>query len=504
MKKKPSRTDPGQVELPFSPDPAPTGGHQEPLDPVATRGAPDQLSAPKQQSGPPQVLSVARLDFLLKQMLEGATVGVRVRGELSGLRRAGSGHAYFTLKDERQDAVIDCVMYRSAPARAHKQLRDGERIVLQGQVTLYPPRGRLQLVANNVLQSARGELLEALERLKRKLAAEGLFDAERKRALPPQPRTIAVLTSRQGAAIHDVVRVAFNRGRVRLLLVPTPVQGTGAAERIAAAIRRADELPQVDVLLVTRGGGSVEDLAAYNHEAVVRAIAAARRPVVCAIGHEIDTSLAELAADHRAATPSQAAELLVADERQTRATLQHLSVRLVRAMRLALSSRASLVAGAAARLGEPRRMLLEQAQRFDELSTRLERATRRRLNDRRSRFQDQKQRLQQQHPRQVLASARLRLSPLEPRLRTAMSTRMGLLSRQLEATRSRLQALSPLGVLARGYAIATTKEGRVIHSAEQLRLGEPIDVRLHRGSLTATVSSRQPAADDTAPQDDSG
>ena len=497
MKKKASPRDPGQVELPFAPSKE-RGGDAS--------ARPDAGSPPRDAVRPaPAVLSVARLDLLLKQMLEGATVDVRVRGEISGLRRAGSGHAYFTLKDEHQDAIIDVVMYRSAPARARGQLRDGERVVLRGQVTLYAPRGRLQLVANDVLQSARGELLEAFERLKQKLAAEGLFAAERKQALPEQPRTIAVLTSRQGAAIHDVVRVAFNRGRVRLLLVPTPVQGAGAPERIAEAIALADRLPAVDVVLVTRGGGSVEDLAAYNDERVVRAIAAARKPVVCAIGHEIDTSLAELAADHRAATPSQAAELLVAVARQRHSTLEHLSVRLLRATRLALSSRRERIAHAASRLGEPRRTLLEQAQRFDELSARLERAARRRLNDWRARFQGQQQGLQRQHPRQVLATARLRLSPLEPRLRTAMGDRLGQLGRQLEATQGRLEALSPLAVLSRGYAIATATDGRVVQDAASLREGERIGIRLHRGSLEAAVLRRQgPGVEGTTPGGGSG
>ncbi|MBW2527720.1 MAG: exodeoxyribonuclease VII large subunit, partial [Deltaproteobacteria bacterium] len=321
--------------------------------------------------------SVAELDRGLKRMLESNTAGVHVRGEVSGLHRAASGHAYFTLKDEAEDAVIDAVMYRTAPAAAKKALQEGESVVLVGRVTVYPPRGRMQLVASDVLQTARGALLEALERLKRQLDAEGLFDEERKKPLPPDPRTIAVLTSRDGAAIHDVIQVAFQRGPVRILLVPTPVQGAGAASRIAAAIATADRLPGVDALVVTRGGGSLEDLAAYNDEQVVRAIAAATRPVVSAVGHEVDLSLSDLAADARAATPSQAAEILVPSEQQRREGLEHLERRLVRAVRHGLARASERLTRLRHGLGEPQRRLLEQGQRFDDLLARLERTTRR-------------------------------------------------------------------------------------------------------------------------------
>jgi exodeoxyribonuclease VII large subunit len=434
-----------------------------------------------------EVLSVARLDRLIKRLLEGATTDVRVRGEVSGARRAGSGHVYFSLKDENEDALIDCVMYRTAPLKARQKLENGERVVLSGRVTMYPPRGRLQFIADDVLGTARGALLEALEKLKAKLALEGLFDPGRKKPLPPAPRTVAVLTSRDGAAIHDIVRVAFRRGRLRLILVPTPVQGAGAARRIARALRTADAIAGIDAIILARGGGSAEDLMAYNDEIVVRAIAKTRAPVVSAVGHEIDVTLADLAADHRAATPSQAAEMLVPDDRERRSALLHLERRLMRAVQHRLAQRGERLVRLRARLGEPRRRLLEESQRFDDLTARLERVARRRLTAARSRGEGLERRLQAQHPRRVLAAARLSLSPLEPRLAAAMRSGLAQRQRRLSASIGRLEGLSPLEVLARGYAIVQDGSGRVVFDAAALAPGDRVAIRLHRGEARATI-----------------
>jgi exodeoxyribonuclease VII large subunit len=414
--------------------PEPTSPTAEP----AATGAPDPRLAPRE----PPVLWVAELDRALKRLLESSTADLRVRGEITGLHRAGSGHCYFTLKDESEDALVECVMYRTAPARAHKALQDGERVVLRGRVTLYPPRGRMQLVVEDVLQTGRGALLEALEQLKAKLAAEGLFAPERKRPLPTDPRAIAVLTSPDGAAIHDVVRVGFRRGRVRLVLVPTPVQGTGAAERIAEAIALADRLRGIDAILVTRGGGSFEDLAAYNDERVVRAIAAARRPVVSAVGHEIDTTLSDLAADARAATPSQAAELLVPDGQERATLLQHWRSRLARSAHHRVTVDRARLARLRSALGEPRRRLLEQSQRFDELTARMERALRRRLGEWRGEQEGLRRRLEARHPgarraRTTRAATRGRAASRAQSAALARRRRPGASRRAVAARRAR-------------------------------------------------------------------
>jgi len=494
-----------QPELPFvsGRDPAPSKPRKarktnkrrrpsgQPSAAPSPSAAPQPAPSPSAASTPaepesPDVLSVARLDRLIKQLLEGATADLLVRGEVSGLRRAASGHVYFSLKDEREDAVIDCVMYRSAPQRARKQLRDGENVVLAGRVTIYAPRGRMQLIAADVLQTARGALLAALEQLKAKLADEGLFAAERKRPLPRDPRRIAVLTSSAGAAIHDFVRVAFRRGSGHILLVPTPVQGAGAAGRISLAIELADGLG-VDAIVVTRGGGSAEDLAAYNDELVVRAIAAARTPVVSAVGHEVDVSLADLAADARAATPSAAAELLVADASERRATLGHLRQRLETSMRHHLVDSRQRLGQLQRQLGHPSRMVHEQAQRFDELGRSLERAMHRHMTARRTLLEQARRQLDGQHPRTRLHDARLRLSTLQPRLQAATRRAVDRREKRLRGLTAQLDAMSPLAVLSRGYAIAT-RDGHVLTDADSVRPGDNVDVRLHRGVLKTTVA----------------
>ena len=509
--------DDSQITLPFD------GGGEPGADDVTPPKAPKRHEAkakatatakaakpPAPAFEPParEVLTVARLDRLIKRLLEDATADVLVQGEVSGLRRAGSGHCYFNLKDEREDAVIDCVMYRSAPARARKCLADGDKVVLAGRATLYAPRGRMQFVAEDVLQTARGALLEALERLKKKLAAEGLFDERRKKPLPHDPRVIAVLTSRDGAAVHDVVRVAHRRGGARLLLVPTPVQGAGAGPRIARAIAMTDRLG-VDAMIVTRGGGSAEDLAAYDHEAVVRAIAAATTPVVSAVGHEIDISLSDLAADARAATPSQAAELLIPDEAARRHRLGHLFKRLDRAMHHALHARRASLSERRSALGEPRARLREASQHFDDLILRAERAVRRRITTGVAELRRQQQALDAQHPRNVLSVTRKRvdrqadllaamrrqlaerareLEALRPRLSATMRRRLDGEAHRLTAGAGRLDALSPLRVLGRGYAIALDGEGRAVKRAKDLAVGDAVTLRLHEGRATAEVT----------------
>jgi exodeoxyribonuclease VII large subunit len=482
--------EPRQVALPF--EPPKTAGEEREVE----------------------ILGVAALDRLCKTLLEGGTADVRVRGEISEARAATSGHVYFTLKDEREEAIIDAVMYRTAPVRDRKLLVEGERIVVRGRVTVFAPRGRMQLVADRVLASSRGDLLEALERLKRKLSEEGLFDPARKKRLPREPRLVAVVTSRDGAAIHDIVRVAFRRGRVGILLVPTPVQGAGAAARIAAAIRAADRVRGVEAIVVARGGGSAEDLAAFNDEDVVRAIARATRPIVSAVGHEIDVTLADLAADARAATPSQAAEMLVPDDAERRAALAHLRERLRRSLGHRLVAARAGLDKLRARLGEPRRRWHEAGQRVDELRLRLERGARRALAGRRGRLGEARRRLEARHPRAVLARARARLDALEPRLGAAVHKRLdaaalgvrGLAARssaalgralearahRLAALGARMEALSPLAVLARGYAIVTGPGGKALHAASEVAPGDALDVRLHRGRLAVRVERGEP------------
>ncbi|MEM6790528.1 MAG: exodeoxyribonuclease VII large subunit [Myxococcota bacterium] len=478
--------------------------------------APDPATTPKRPAppeDPPRVLGVAEVDRRLQRMLERATARLLVRGEVRGLRRAGSGHLYFTLKDEKEAAVLEAVMYRSASARGRSRVMEGEQVVVAGRITFYPPRGRVQLIVNEVLQTARGALLEALERLKQQLAAEGLFDPVRKRPVPKAPRKIAVVTSRSGAAVHDFIRIAHQRGGgARIVLVDTLVQGPAAPSRIAGAIATADRYLGADVIVVTRGGGSLEDLAAFNDEGVVRAIAACTTPVVSAVGHEIDQCLTDLVADGRAATPSQAAELLVVDARAQHQQLQALRGRLLRGGTQDLSRRRAQLASLRVGLGEPRRLILMSGQRLDELRLDAERAGRRGLRMRRAQLEGWQARLGRQHPRRVLQQAQEALRPLGPEverqarrhLRTATSHLAGLEARLRHAIGSQMQtarhacaqrvaqldALSPLAVLARGYAIAR-REGRVITDASSLEMGDPLEVMLGRGRVLAEVTGTE-------------
>ena len=264
------------------------------------------------------VYSVADLDRRLKRAVESASLDIWVVGEVSGAKPAPSGHVYFCLKDEREDAIIDCVMYRSAPVRARFLIVDGARVQLRGRATVWAPRGRLQFVGDMARPAGRGALLEALENLKNKLLGEGLFHSDRKRPLPRHAHVIGVVTSASGAAIHDIAKVAFRRGGVRIVLSPASVQGQAAATQVIEAIDRLESVRDLDVIIVGRGGGSAEDFMVFNDEAVVRRVAGCRVPVVSAVGHEIDVTLTDLAADARAATPSQAAEMVVADSNAQR------------------------------------------------------------------------------------------------------------------------------------------------------------------------------------------
>lgn len=423
--------------------------------------------------------------------MEASTGSEWVEGEVTSLKRAASGHVYFCLKDEREDAVLDCVMYRLQAQRSRRHLSDGARIQLAGRATVWAPRGRLQFVGEAARPAGRGALLEALERLKQRLAAEGLFSPERKRPLPAEPRVVGIVTSLQGAALHDICTVAFRRGSARLVVSPALVQGEGAPQSILAAIDLIERHPELEVLIVGRGGGSSDDLMAFNDERVVRRLARVRVPVVSAVGHEIDVTLADLVADVRAATPSQAAELVIADAVSRAQALRRCRSQLVRAMVARINEDRATVDRLRSRLSDPRFLIADRQQLLDELSGRLERQLGRALSRRRTRLELCHRRLLARHPRAVLAASRGSLSPLREQLRAgmrlALKTSRGRLSEQVAA----LDSLSPLSVLGRGYAIVSHQDGRAVRSAAEVALGERLRVRLHQGELTATAESSE-------------
>jgi len=441
---------------------------------------------------PEEIISVSELDRRLRRAVEDASVRVWVEGEVSSLKRAPSGHVYFCLKDEAEDAIIECVMYRFDALRARRYLNEGARLQLLGKATVWAPRGRLQFVVNQVRPAGRGALLEALEQLKERLAAEGLFASERKRPLPSEPRVIGVVTSASGAAFHDIVSVAFRRGDVKIVLAPALVQGEGAPESLVRALSTIERYPGLDVVVIGRGGGSGEDLMAFNDERVVRRVARLRVPVVSAVGHEVDFSLTDLVADVRAATPSQAAELVVPESRARAAAWQRANSALQRATLARILRWRAKIERARARLSDPRFTIAERQQELDELSTALRRHTMESIGERRTTLESLTRRLYARHPRAVLAAARADLGPLDVRLKHAGRRSLARCEAHLADAATRLNGLSPLTILGRGYAIATRADGRAIRAAAEVAPGDEVALRLAHGRLLTRVERRDP------------
>ncbi|RYZ04154.1 MAG: exodeoxyribonuclease VII large subunit [Myxococcales bacterium] len=440
------------------------------------------------------VISVGELDRRLRRAVEVASGSFWIEGEVASLKRAPSGHVYFTLKDEQEDAIIDCVMYRLDAQRARRILTDGARLQLKGRATVWAPRGRLQLVGTMARLAGRGELLLALEKLKQQLAAEGLFEPSRKRALPKAPRVVGIVTSGAGAAFHDIRTVAFRRGGLRLVLAPALVQGESAAPSIVAALDLLERYPGLDAVIVGRGGGSGEDLMAFNDERVVRRIARCSVPVVSAVGHEVDVTLTDLVADVRAATPSQAAELLVPDRQSQREALQRCERHLVRAQLSLLAGAQARLSRVSQRVSDPRFVIAARQQELSDLSERMARLVRRSLAGRQRARSELLQRLAHRHPERVLARARGDVGLLHARLASVMRLALGGRRKAFGRCVAQLDALSPLAVLGRGYAIAT-HEGLPVLASQELAPGDTVRVRVAHGAFRARVTQVETAVD---------
>ena len=391
-----------------------------------------------------KIYRVAELTRRIKILLEGEFPGVWVEGEVSNVRRPGSGHLYFTLKDE--ESQLQAVLYRSQVARMRFELKDGIQVVALGDVSVYERGGRYQLTVSEIEPKGLGALQLAFEQLKKRLQEEGLFDGSRKRPIPLLPERIGIVTSPSGAAIRDILSVIGRRfANVRVLISPVRVQGETAAAEIVEAIDGLNRRGDVDVIIVTRGGGSLEDLWAFNEEPVARAIARSRIPVISAIGHEIDFTIADFAADLRVPTPSAAAELVVAKKSELQDRLAALSSRLTSSARQLLSElrRRLIVCARSYVLQAPENVVRQYQQVLDEFGGRLERSFRHRL---------------------VLGRA------------------------GLAGVAGRLEALSPVSVLSRGYSVVfRERDGAVVAASSQVRPGEAVRLRLARGGFTASV-----------------
>lgn len=399
------------------------------------------------------IYTVARLNAEARLLLESGLPALWVEGEISNFACPASGHWYFTLKD--RDAQIRCAMFRARNSQVGFRPRDGQQMLVRGRVSLYEPRGDYQLIAEAMEDAGEGALRREFEKLKARLQAEGLFDAALKRPLPTMPRRIAVVTSPTGAAVRDVLHILARRfPPAEVLVFATPVQGAAATPAIVAAIDAASGRGDCDVMIVARGGGSIEDLWCFNDERVARAIRRSRIPVVTGIGHEIDFTIADFAADVRAPTPSGAAELAVPDRGTLLAAVRGFAGRLQQAVQ---------------------RQIRHALQRHEQLMARLQRA----------------------HPGSRLQQQVQRLDELDLRLRRAWDGQRTRLLQRLQLAQRHLDAISPLATLQRGYAIVTGPGGEVLLEESQVKPGDVIDARLARGRIRASVLA--PDADAASP-----
>jgi exodeoxyribonuclease VII large subunit len=468
---------------------------------------------PKKVGVDPDAQSVSQVVGRIKRALENQVGQVVVVGEISSFRAWRSGHWYFDLKDDR--ATLPAVMFRGDNRNVRFEPEDGVQVVARGRISLYEAQSKAQLVVESLQPVGQGALALAFEELKSRLSKEGLFDAERKKSLPIFPRTVGVVTSPQGAALQDMVRVLRQRmPGINVLLAPTRVQGTGSADEIAAALSRLDGSQRCDVIIVGRGGGSLEDLWAFNEEKTARAIAACETPVIAAVGHETDVTIADWVADHRAATPTHGAADAVPDLDEWVARLNALFVRLTQKAESELRLARLEIEKRARALGEPRLLLARSWQNLDQLNARLDDATRARLKNERRRFESARGRLAQQAPHHQMTQRRVALGDLAERLarclpmdgvHTAQARLSALAQRHDNAGRERVRreaeklghlaaalgALSPLSVLGRGYGLVSREEEggtRVLTRADQVHAGDPLEIRFEDGRVQAQAT----------------
>lgn len=460
-------------------------------DPISSSDDDNAPLLAKQRSGDnSQPLSITAISNLLKRTVEDQFGHVKLRGELSGVKRAASGHLYCSLKDE--GAVIDAVMWRGSAARLSFQPEDGIEVIATGKLTTYPGRSKYQIVMERMEIAGEGALLALLEKTRARLAAEGLFAAERKRRLPFAPRVIGVVTSPTGAVIRDILHRLHDRFPTHVLLWPVLVQGQGAAEQVAEAVRgfgamAADgKVPRPDLLIVGRGGGAIEDLWAFNEEVVVRAIADSPIPVISAVGHETDTTLADFAADIRAPTPTAAAEMAVPVKREIAAMIDDLAHRQKRASMRPVTLGRERLAARAERLPRPEQILQAKTQKLDELSERLRRGLFDQVTKGRERLA--RQRLSPVTLQRALRDAQGRLAGV--RLAPALVTRRIAEQRQALDGLARLtEQLHPKRPLQRGYAIVRGASGKLLTSAALARKEASLGIEFADGTLDAAPGS---------------
>ena len=438
------------------------------------------------------VLSISQLNAEVSQLLNQGFAAVWVEGEISNFTRASSGHLYLTLKDA--GAQVRCALFKGNAMRLKLNPRNGLKVVARGKIGLYEPRGDYQMVLDTMEEAGEGALQRQFEALKQQLQAQGLFADAHKQALPSFPRAIGVVTSPTGAAIRDIINVLKRRcPQIPVLVYPVLVQGEGAKEQIAQAIAQADREQRCEVLIVARGGGSIEDLWAFNEEIVAQAIYQCSLPIISGVGHEIDFTIADFVADQRAPTPSAAAELVSPDMQALQQRVQQLKLQLWRFQQRQLQSAHQQVQQLSQRLNQqrPTQKLQQKAQRLDELDLRLNAAIQRRLQQQHLRLTHLQTRLQQRAPQRQLQQQHAQLERLQTRLQRALQQRMDKAQSRFVLQVSKLKMLSPLATLERGYSITQNAQGHVITQAAQVSVGETLITRVAQGQIESVVTKTQ-------------
>jgi exodeoxyribonuclease VII large subunit len=438
-----------------------------------------------------KIWSVAELTSRISGVLSTQFSNLWVEGEVSNYRPAQSGHLYFTLKDAR--AQVKCVCFRTQAMRLKFRPEDGLKLIVRGSISVYEPRGEYQIYVEHIEPSGVGALQVAFEQLKRRLEAEGLFDEARKKPLPMMPQRIGVVTSPTGAAVRDIIRILLRRfPNLHLILYPVRVQGGGAAEEIVAALNYLNRKKMVDVILLARGGGSIEDLWPFNEESVARAVAGSAIPVVSGVGHETDFTIADFVADVRASTPSAAAEIVVKSRQEFQRHLQELEHKISQRMRYVLLEYRHHLKELTTHMGFRRLedLLRRHRQQTDELTLRMGVALQGRIERLRRRYTIAATRISSFDLRARIRTFGLRLVQRSTELGVRMERLLVGKIQRLERLRLQLDERSPLRVLQRGYAICTDAEGNVLSAADQVTIGAQVNVQLARGRLGAEVQAR--------------
>lgn len=445
------------------------------------------MFAPQTQTND-RIYTVSSLNAQVRLILENEMGVVWLIGELSNLSMPVSGHWYFTLKDAR--AQVKCAMFRGNNRRVTFKPANGTQVLVKARLSLYEPRGDYQLIIESMQPEGDGRLQQQFEQLKMSLAAEGLFAQSLKKPLPEQPKRVGIVTSKTGAALHDILNVLQRRDpSLPVVIYPTMVQGEGAAISIAQAIGRANARQECDILIVGRGGGSLEDLWAFNEEIVARTIVASQIPIVSAVGHEVDVTIADFVADVRAPTPSAAAELISRDMAHQTQKISQKTQQLRHAMRHYLTEHQAKVVNLQHRLDRqhPQVRLNQQQQQLDELANRMERAMRQLIGGHQQHINQASYKLALHSPAQTLKQQRSRLEQTQHRLQDAMDRRLLNASHKLAMAAEKLETVSPLATLGRGYSITRNEQGKVIRRAEQVKAGDTLLTTVADGEIHSIV-----------------